>query len=112
MKQLKEFRLSYTELAKSIVEDMTLEEKVNLMSGNVTFEQMRDQFTTPGYHYNFTPYPAGGSERHDLPPMLFCDGPRGVVCGTGKSTCFPVSMLRGATFDEQTRGGNRTSYRA
>jgi beta-glucosidase len=31
--------------------------------------------------------------------MRFCDGPRGVVCGTGKSTCFPVSMLRGASFD-------------
>ena len=31
--------------------------------------------------------------------MEFCDGPRGVVCGTGKSTCFPVTMLRGATFD-------------
>ena len=34
-----------------------------------------------------------------IPPLLFCDGPRGVVCGTGKSTCFPVSMLRGAAFD-------------
>jgi beta-glucosidase len=33
--------------------------------------------------------------------MMFCDGPRGVVCGTGKSTCFPVSMLRGASFDTE-----------
>ena len=32
-------------------------------------------------------------------PMLFCDGPRGVVCGTGESTCFPVTMCRGASFD-------------
>jgi Beta-glucosidase-related glycosidases len=52
-------------------------------------------------HYNKVPYPAGGIEEKNIPPMLFADGPRGVVCGTGKTTCFPVSMLRGATFDTE-----------
>lgn len=33
--------------------------------------------------------------------MKFCDGPRGVVCGTDKTTCLPVAMLRGATFDTE-----------
>lgn len=33
--------------------------------------------------------------------MAFCDGPRGVVCGNDQSTCFPVSMMRGATFDTE-----------
>ena len=50
-------------------------------------------------HYNHFPYPAGGIPEKGIPAVLFCDGPRGVVCGNGKSTCFPVSMLRGASFD-------------
>ncbi len=33
--------------------------------------------------------------------MQFCDGPRGVVCGIGMTTCFPVSMARGASFDPE-----------
>lgn len=52
-------------------------------------------------HYNVTPYAAGGLEEHGVPPMLFADGPRGVVCGNWKSTCFPVSMARGATFSPE-----------
>lgn len=74
---------------------MTLEEKVYLMSGRIKHEEA----FSGEVHYNITPYLAGGNERLGLPPVKFCDGPRGVVCGTGKSTCFPVSMLRGAAFD-------------
>jgi beta-glucosidase len=55
--------------------------------------------TNPDGHYNYIPYGAGGLKEHQVPEMLFCDGPRGVVCGKGKSTCFPVSMCRGASFD-------------
>ncbi|NLV35365.1 MAG: glycosyl hydrolase [Clostridiaceae bacterium] len=97
MKCTKEHRLSYTERAKSIVEQMSLEEKVALMSGKVTLEEMMTDFQIPGRHYNWYPYPAGGNERLSVPEVKFCDGPRGVVSGI--STCFPVSMLRGATFD-------------
>lgn len=96
MKCTKDYRLSYTERAKEHVSKMSLEEKVYLMSGKVQVEEMRKD-TLDGKHYNWYPYPAGGNERLNIPEMKFCDGPRGVVCGN--STCFPVSMARGATFD-------------
>ncbi len=101
MRCTKAHRLSLTKRAQQIVGDLSLEEKVYLMAGNGSFQEMIDQSLMPGRHYNDVPYPAGGIERHNIPPMLFCDGPRGVVCGTGKSTCFPVTMLRGATFDKE-----------
>ena len=70
------------------------------MSGKTSLEEVRSAITKQSeLHFNFKPYPAGGIPEKDIPPMLFCDGARGVVCGIGKSTCFPVSMLRGATFD-------------
>jgi beta-glucosidase len=100
MKCNKEYRLLYTERAKKIVDSLSLEEKVSLMSGNVTLEIMLEEMqTNPDAHYNHVPYGAGGLKEYQVPTMLFCDGPRGVVCGKGKSTCFPVSMLRGASFD-------------
>lgn len=98
MKCNKEYRLSYTEKAKKLVDELTLEQKVHLMSGTISLEDMLADMQG-SKHYNFYPYPAGGIEEKELPPMLFCDGPRGVVCETGKNTCFPVTMLRGATFD-------------
>lgn len=100
MKCTKEYRLQFTQKAKEIVAKLSLEEKVDLMGGNISFEKMvSDAVDSETEHYNCYPYPAGGNERYGIPTMLFCDGPRGVVCGTGQSTCFPVSMLRGATFD-------------
>ncbi len=98
MKCTKQYRLSYTEKAKEIVGQMSLEEKVYLMSGAISLQDVVRDFSEPDKHYNWYPYPAGGNERLDVPPMKFCDGPRGVVCGNN-GTCFPVSMLRGATFD-------------
>ena len=95
----KENRLSYTDRAQEIVNDLSLEQKISLMSGGVALQKMIEDLSSGTKHYNYEPYPAGGIKEKGLPPMLFCDGPRGVVCGTGKSTCFPVSMLRGATFD-------------
>lgn len=94
-------RLSYSNEVIKILETLSLEEKVSLMGGNVSLvEMMQDMMSDPEKkHYNYFPYPAGGIKRENIPPMLFCDGPRGVVCGTGKSTCFPVSMCRGASFD-------------
>jgi len=94
----KQHRLSYTEPAKKIVERLTLEEKVALMSGDMSLQRMIEEMEA-GNHYNHVPYTAGGNPEKGIPAMRFCDGPRGVVCGTGKSTCFPVPMLRGATFD-------------
>ncbi|RDY33285.1 beta-glucosidase [Lachnotalea glycerini] len=102
MKCTKNHRLTYTKRAQRIVSSLTLEEKVSLMGGNVSLKEMMADLTADANnHYNYIPYSAGGIEKAGVPPMLFCDGPRGVVCGTGKSTCFPVSMLRGATFDTE-----------
>lgn len=101
MKCNKDYRLKYTDEAKKIVESLSLEEKVSLMGGNLSLETMMAEAMSDrtDTHYNMVPYPAGGIENKGVPPMLFVDGPRGVVCGIGESTCFPVSMLRGATFD-------------
>lgn len=101
MRCTKQKRMEYTEKAKSIVADMTLEEKVDLMGANASVDNKETIMEFFKEHYNFFPYPAGGNEKYNLQPMKFCDGPRGVVCGTGRSTCFPVSMLRGATFDKE-----------
>lgn len=110
MRANKEYRLSLTEQAQKIVDQLSLEEKVFLMSGSIVdlnrtppekIAQMMGGMLSDDNHYNVTPYPAGGLPEHNIPPMLFVDGPRGVVCGTGKSTCFPVSMARGATFSPE-----------
>lgn len=52
-------------------------------------------------HYNSVPYAAGCVEKFGIPPMLFVDGSLGVVCGTGKSTCFLISICWGASFDPE-----------
>ncbi|MBT2293486.1 glycoside hydrolase family 3 C-terminal domain-containing protein [Paenibacillus albidus] len=91
----KEYRFTYTEKAQEIIKQLTLEEKVFLMSGSVSMEQFFLDFLVA--HYNHVPYPAGGNERLNIPPMKFVDGPRGSVAGN--STCFPVAMGRGASFD-------------
>ena len=103
MRATKEYRLSFTEEAKKIVEGLTLEQKVDLMSANFyadKLQELLDSLSSDESHYNMTPYPAGGIEGV-IPPMEFCDGPRGVVCGKGQTTCFPVSMARGASFDPE-----------
>jgi beta-glucosidase len=84
------------ERAHDLVAQMSLEEKVELMSGGRTLPQLLlDAMVL--HHYNRVPYPAGGNARLGIPPITFCDGPRGVV--TDHATCFPVSMQRGASFD-------------
>ena len=103
MRATKKYRLSFTEEAKKIVDGLTLEQKVDLMSANFyadKLQELLDSLSSDNSHYNITPYPAGGIEGV-IPPMQFCDGPRGVVCGIGKTTCFPVSMARGASFDPE-----------
>jgi beta-glucosidase len=104
----KTVRLGFDAQAHALVKQMTLAQKVHLMSGNMVMdpEMMRlimEALATPEgaekYHYNVTPYEAGGIPEMELPPMKFADGPRGVVPGIRQSTCFPVSMARGAAFD-------------
>lgn len=93
----KKERLAYTEEAKKIIAEMTLKEKLSLVGGKSSMLKMAMDFMGPGY--NHKPYHAAGCKRLGISDMRFCDGPRGVV--SGSSTCFPVAMLRGATFDPE-----------
>ena len=76
------------------LEDLSLEEKVFMLSGHGFLARMGGE----GSRYCDILYPIGaGNERLGIPPLLFNDGPRGIA--KGHSTCFPVPMARGATFD-------------
>ncbi len=84
------------ELARVLTSEMTIKEKIRTLQGHAMGVTIKNTLTK-GRYYNGEAYPAGGCERLGIPPVLFTDGPRGIVMG--KCTCFPVSMLRGATFD-------------
>ena len=85
-------------LSEELLSEMTLKEKIHMLRGHAMGVTVKN-FLTKGRFYNGEAYPAGGCERLKIPPVLFTDGPRGIVMR--KSTCFPVSMLRGATFDDE-----------
>jgi beta-glucosidase len=93
-KWMEENKDGYTEKAKQILSQMNLEEKVALMSGSTGLLKLVIDGVIVR-HYNKVPITAGGNARLKVPQLKFCDGPRGVV--SGNSTCFPVSMQRGAS---------------
>ena len=81
-----------------LLQQLTVEEKVGIMSGQVTEEKfMYDLFDIE--HYNVKPYPTMELKRLGVPNVRFVDGPRGVV--SGSATCFPVAMARGASFNRE-----------
>lgn len=82
------------EKAQSILKQMTLEEKVWMLSGNW---DVIDHALKHGTIHNAAPVYTNGCPRLGVSPIAFTDGPRGVVIKG--STCFPVSMARGASFD-------------
>lgn len=84
------------EAVGGLLAQMTLDEKIHMLSGHTIPQTMRDMLLT-GRNYNVHALSSGGCRRLGVPPILFTDGPRGVVMG--RSTCFPVSSLRAATFD-------------
>jgi beta-glucosidase len=91
--------LSPTEIqvkATDLLKQMTLKEKVWLLNGNwnMVLNGIRYQ-----NFYNPTPIKTNGLKSLGITPIKFSDGPRGVVMG--HSTCFPVSMARGASFDRE-----------
>lgn len=88
--------MKYNGKAEKLVAKMTLEEKLNLMAGNLGAAGALD--FVKGRGYNYRPYCTKPVKRLGIPAVKFCDGPRGVVSKT--STCFPVTMGRGATFDK------------
>ncbi len=83
---------------EELLPQLTVEEKVGIMSGQVTEQKLLDDLFLIE-HYNVKPYPTMAVDRLGIPNVRFVDGPRGVV--SGSATCFPVSMARGATFDRE-----------
>lgn len=87
-----------SQVAAELTADMTLKEKIYMLSGHTIGQTQVDMIRT-GRNYNVHALRAGGCKRLGVPPVLFTDGPRGVVMGN--STCFPVSMLRASCFDSE-----------
>lgn len=78
--------------------EMTLKEKIHMLSGHPLVQVQKDMIKTHR-NYNVHALEASGCKRLGVPPVMFTDGPRGVVMGN--STCFPVSMLRASAFDPE-----------
>ena len=81
--------------ARALVGQMTLDEKLGCLDGDVPCWAGLVDMTSGGYHVH--PWPAAKVERLGVPGIQFADGPRG--CVLGDCTAFPVSMGRGASFD-------------
>lgn len=81
--------------AQDLLAQLTLDEKIKMMSGDTPFWAGITEMMGGGY--NSRAWVAGEVKRLGIPGIRFSDGPRGVVMKGG--TTFPVSMARGATFD-------------
>src|SRR4051794_10971873 len=88
--------MSPGDAARDLVAKMSPEERLWCLDGDLpgltglTFIGLED-----GYHR--APFHGAVVERLGVPGIAFADGPRGSVLSN--STCFPVSMARGATWD-------------
>jgi beta-glucosidase len=79
---------------RRIVDDLTLDERLDLMSGDGKWLRGNLEMAK---RYNADAVVAGEIPRHGLPGIRFTDGPRGIVMGA--ATAFPAAMARAATFD-------------
>jgi beta-glucosidase len=78
---------------RRLLAQMTLDEKIAQMTASTNL--LYQAIMVP--RYNLFTYDSGPNRRMGIPAKKFTDGPRGVTMG--RSTCFPVSMARGATWD-------------
>jgi beta-glucosidase len=83
--------------ARELFGQLTLDEKIKMMSGDVPFWPGITDMGGGGYADH--PWVAGAVPRLGIPGVRFADGPRGVIMDGG--TTFPVSMGRGASFDPE-----------
>jgi len=81
--------------AEAVLAQLTLPEKVALMSGTPPFWSGLADIMSGGYSQH--PWPAAEASRLGVPGIRFADGPRGVILPG--ATTFPVSMARGAAWD-------------
>jgi beta-glucosidase len=82
---------------EKLLGEMTLKEKVHQMSGDCWLWDLVRLLTIEKRKYNDHAILAGNNRRLAIPPLAFSDGPRGVAMN--HSTCFPVAMARGASWD-------------
>ncbi len=81
--------------ARQILGQLTLDEKIGMLSGSMPFwPGMVDIW---GGGYGLHTWNAAEVPRLGLAGIRFCDGPRGIILSG--ATTFPVSMARGATWD-------------
>lgn len=78
-----------------LLSQLSQEEQLSLLDGDEPFWQGLGTILCD--RYNRVPFVMGAVPRLKIPGIKFTDGPRGIVMGA--STCFPVSMSRGATWD-------------
>lgn len=87
------------QVAADLRKELKTYEKIKMVSGQRFFVRNGYDLITKGQKYNCRPCISGGIKRLGIPAVAFSDGPRGVVMGN--STCFPVSMARGASFNDE-----------
>lgn len=80
-------------LVRDLVSRMTVSEKIDQMAGSASVGQI---IAMP-FAYGKSTYDSGENKRLGIPAIRFTDGPRGVCLDS--STCFPVGMARGSTWD-------------
>jgi beta-glucosidase-like glycosyl hydrolase len=78
-----------------LLAQLSHQEQLSLLDGDEPFWQGLGTILCD--RYNRVPFVMGAIPRLKIPGIKFTDGPRGIVMGA--STCFPVSMSRGATWD-------------
>lgn len=83
------------DVAADLISRLTKEEKLWLLDGDRAFWPGVLEMARMGFRR--APVVAGAVRRLGIPGIRFTDGPRGVVIGA--STCFPVAMSRGASWD-------------
>ncbi len=81
--------------AAELVAQLSDDELLGLLDGDAGFWAGGIRMGLRGY--NAEPIVAGAVPRLGIPGIRFTDGPRGIVMG--RSTCFPVAIARGATWD-------------
>jgi len=82
-------------LIAGLVSRMSLDEKIKQMSGSSSLIDLGVMMV----RYGAKTFDAGPNSRLGIWPLRFTDGPRGICLDS--STCFPVSMARGATWDAE-----------
>lgn len=85
------------EISVDLVSQMTFEEKLGQMTGDMSFLDIASGLTSVLVFEKIPIVASGENERLNIPPFTFTDGPRGVV--VTEATAFPVAMARGATWD-------------